>query len=111
MTSICPYCGYNLVADDVLEIDGFRLDPRGVAHWQGKQIEMHPWHALILHSLAKAGGRPLSDTVLLERLGSEATRHSVHVYVSRLKRELTDAGVPFLIRRVLRIGFQWVSPI
>ena len=51
--AFCPCCGYNFREDEVVERDGFRLDPRAATvTYKGWPLRMAATPARIMHSLA-----------------------------------------------------------
>lgn len=110
MTAFCPSCGFNLERDTVLEVDGFTLDPRGIAGFAGRQLMIRAREVTILHTVAEAQGRTISRDVIASRIGYDGEGNAIDVYMSRLRQALLAAGAPNPIRNVWGRGFAWVSP-
>ncbi len=97
MHRICPHCGFDLVRDAPVEIGRMIIEP-GTLWIDGNRVKMTGWIPhLILHSLAKAGGRTLSKDVLMARIDSDAIDHVLLVYISRLRSYLAPHGLDGII--------------
>lgn len=107
MTHFCPSCGFNLRNDEVVERDGFRLDPRGLAEFEGRYIDIPVGYALILHALASNEGRAVSLSTLLSRVSDGDYPQFVAVLVCRMRRTLQEAGIPNPIQTVYGRGYRW----
>ncbi len=96
-SDLCPHCGYNLIADEIVERDGFTIDPRGHVRYEGLLIPgFTPQMVSVMHSLAKANGRKLTASVIADRCGSENADRSnvVAVQICRLRRVLQACDIP-----------------
>ena len=97
MSSLCPHCGYNLEADVIIERDGFTIDPRGHVRYDGSLIPGFTAQMVsVLHTLAKAGGRKLTSSVIADRCSSENIDRSnvIAVQICRLRRVLKARDIP-----------------
>lgn len=107
--SFCPHCGYSLDRDEIVERDGFRLDPRGTVSFQGRAVRATTMQALILHSLASASGRWVKPHVLADRIGSEAEHpdNVIAVLLSRTRHSMAETGAPDPVRNEHGKGYRW----
>ena len=105
MTGLCPSCGYNILRDEPIHRGDWTLEP--ISTWfRGIRLALSPTEAGFLHSLAKAGGRPLSREVMGVRLSdSEDPANIMCVYAARLRRKLDQ--VPF--ETVRGSGYRWAA--
>jgi DNA-binding response OmpR family regulator len=109
MTPLCPHCGYNLRQDEPIELDGFRIDPRGGVEYLGRRIALQPNSQSFLGTLAKAAPRPVTKEVLGERFGARSER-SIEYHLTKLRRYLAAAGVPSPVRNIHGFGYRWEMP-
>lgn len=107
--SFCPHCGYNLTRDEVIEADGFTLDPRGTVTFEGREARLTRPQVDLLYAMARADGRPVALPALAERMGSEAEdiRNVVSAQLAHTKRRLRAANIPFPVRTVWGRGYRW----
>lgn len=106
--SFCPHCGFNLERDQPVERDGFVIDPRGAVRFCGHPVRLTPAETQIMHTLAAADGRSVRVSTILERLGCEDAQYNrVSVSISKIKRTLTQSGIPFPIRSDWGRGYRW----
>lgn len=103
----CPSCGYNLTRDEVIERDGFMLDPRGVAAFGGGDLGMTPGEALVLYAVARGGGRPVQRNVILSRISDGCDPNIVSVLLSRARSKLMSRDVASPIKTVHGRGYAW----
>lgn len=107
--SICPHCGYSLSHDKAIQIDDWRIDPRGSVRYQGADIPMRPSLVQFLYAVAEAKGRPVSSEIIASRSGSEATDvvGRMRIQATILRKILRAAGAPIPFRKAYGYGFQW----
>lgn len=98
----CPHCGHNIVADACVVIDGWTIAP-DYAERDGERVHLTPSEAIVLHSIAAARGRILTDAVLRERCDSEAESNIIKVTICHLRQKLP--GVP--IETAWGTGYRW----
>lgn len=113
MTPICPHCGYDLRADEMIELDGFHIDPRGTIAFAGRQLPLNLSSVVILATLAKAAPRMVRSSVLIDRIGGDGDdlRGTLYSQVRRLRRTLTAIGAPVPVASVRRSGgYRWEMP-
>lgn len=106
----CPSCGFNLTRDEIVEIDGWRIDPRGIAEYDGRAIHFAPAQLIILHSIAMMRGRIAARDAILNRMGTEAEPNILSVLVCRIRRTINAAGIPSPIKTVCGRGYRWELP-
>lgn len=94
MTETCPHCGYSLKNDEVIERDGWTLDPRGQAKYRGKILPINKTAARLLHSLAKENGRPIEPDILYERCIDNDDPYVIYAVIAKLRRKLHELKVP-----------------
>lgn len=103
----CPCCGYNFTADQTVERDGFKIDPRSGSVWfRERPIPVSRARALILHSLASANG-PVMREALLARVSDVERVNTLSVQVSHLRRALKTAGAPSPVTTQRGRGYVW----
>jgi len=109
MTAHCPHCGFNLEQDQVIERDGFILDPRGAVSFHGEAITLPKNHVQLLYTLAASYGRPVRRDVLADRVGSESNNvsNTMSVIFGRIRKTLADAGAPWPVEVVWGRGYRW----
>ncbi len=105
MTSICPHCGYDLRHDEVVELDGFRIDPRGTVEFEGAKLVIGPSRRRLLFALAKAWPRPISRIALADR--GDIAVDSLDVVVHHIRTWLRAKSLPQPIKAVWGYGFIW----
>lgn len=94
--TICPHCGYDLVADVVIEKDGFTLDPRGEISFNSTVIALTSGEVAVLMTIAKAGGRWMRAAVVGDRMSEcENPENMVAVLLSRARRKFRELDIPF----------------
>lgn len=78
--------------DDVIEIDGLRIDPDQVqAYVNGADAELTPTEFRLLYTLARERGRVLTRDDLLQRVWGRPATHrdrTVDVFVRRLREKI-----------------------
>lgn len=110
MNGICPSCGFNLSADEVIERDGFTVDPRGTLKFEGRQVEhLSPFMTGIILAVARAGDRTLSIEAIQNRI-TESHTNIVQVMVCRIRKILAAQSVPCPITTVRGRGYAWGLP-
>lgn len=110
-TPLCPHCGFDLRKDEMIELDGFRFDPRGGIFFNGDTLRLRPSWQIILATLAKAAPRPVSAAALADRTGSEgdAADVTLRTQICAVRKRLRDIGVPIPFRTEWGRGYRWVS--
>lgn len=105
MTDLCPSCGYNLKRDEPIQRGEWTLEP--ISTWfRGIRLRITPSESGFLHTLAKAGGRPLARDVMGARLSDgEVPGDVMTAYACRLRRKLEQ--VPF--ETVHGHGYRWAG--
>lgn len=104
----CPHCGYNLRADAVWEGDGFKVWPTG-ATYKGDKIPFTAMEANVFYSVAAANGQVVSQEVILDRAGSEATGNAVAVWMSRIRRKLEVMPIKPARAKKGKTGYYWAG--
>ena len=102
----CPHCGYNLARDEVIERDGFCIDPRGTVAFNDRQLRLTAGAFAMLLCIVRANGRPVRDDTILNYADSEGTENTVHVQMCRTRKAFAAQGVPFPIQRMSG-GYRW----
>ncbi|MEM6638247.1 MAG: response regulator transcription factor [Pseudomonadota bacterium] len=86
-----------------LALGPLKLDLEGPAlSHEGRALDVPRRELLLLSALARAEGRPVSKTAILDQLygaGSETEEKVVEVYVSRLRKRLSRFGIVIHARR------------
>lgn len=106
----CDRCGANASADDIIDRDGFLLDPRGPITYQDKPLKLTRVQRCILITLAHGRDTRISANALAERccyLRNHGKVNPISVHLSTLRDRLKANGapVPFLCDR--EIGYYW----
>lgn len=105
MAHRCPHCAFNLEADEVIERDGFQLDPRGLVRFRGVRLSLSPQQCQMLHVVAAEGDRPIRRDTLFSTVSSSESVHRNHLAwdaIRNLKERLAWHGVPFPIETIGR---------
>ena len=107
MTDICPHCGYDLKNDEIIELDGFTIDPRGLVTYNNVEIQLSNSEIGMLHAIAKAKGRWLASNIIGERISDSESRHIANVCAFRIRSKFKNADVncPIESRKGNRNGF------
>ena len=108
--TFCPCCGFNLTRDEVMELDGFMLDPRGMVAFQGSPVLMTHHEAMAMHTVASAKGRPVKTEIISQRISDGEDPHCASVFLHRVRRKLAEARLPNPIETVARRGYRWSMP-
>ena len=92
----CPRCGINFKNDEVIEIDGFRIDPRGQAFYNDRMIRgLSPTNVCVLYTIARAGGRLVtSDTLVARCCGESQSESRARVGVHEIRKVLGILEIP-----------------
>lgn len=93
MTSFCPCCGYNLVPDEPVEIDGWRIEPRGGVYFDGKRIHLRASWRQILYTVASLGGDMIRTEALLARVSDSENNNVLASHVSQMRSYLREYGI------------------
>jgi len=107
VSHICPSCGYNLARDEVIDRDGFMLDPRGAAQFHGDDLGLTLAEALTLYTVAQAKGRPVSREAILTRVSDSEDPNVVSVFLLRARRKLVEHSAPNPVRSLHGRGLAW----
>ncbi|WP_287461195.1 winged helix-turn-helix domain-containing protein [Sphingomonas sp.] len=106
MSELCPHCGYDLVLDRSIIVDGIEYDPRGDVRWNGQRVQLTSTMHFLLGTLLKERGRWLTSWLLAERIGADELdnpTNNVSVHIWKLRRAMP--GAP--IRSKYRLGYRW----
>lgn len=106
-TPICPCCGYNLEADEPIDIDRWHIDPRGFAWHGGRVVVRRPSWVNILHTLAKNGDAAIGTEALQSRFSESECNNTAASQISQLRKHLAREGVPDPILTIPRRGYCW----
>ena len=99
---MCPSCGYNLVKDTPVQIDGWTVHLDGLSHGL-QQFPLPGRQGLIPHTLARASGRTVSTEMLIERCDLRSSG-SLKVLVSQMRKRVP--GLP--IQGICGRGYRWL---
>ena len=101
--SFCPSCGFNITPDRPIERDGWTLTPTEV-HYLGEKLKLTECERIFLHTVARAGGRPVSRDVIGARMSDcESPANSASVRACHLRKKLP--AVPF--KSEFGLGYKW----
>jgi two-component system OmpR family response regulator len=93
-----------------LEHGGIAMDLlRREVSRDGQVIPLQPREYRILEELMREGGRPITRTMLLERVWNyhfDPQTNIVETHISRLRSKLNEGGKPDLIETVRGIGYR-----
>lgn len=103
---MCPSCGYNLQADEVLTRGDWTIAPTWANHLS-QRIKLTPAEHGVLYAIAASGNRPIKPEAILNRISDSENTNLVSVYVCRLRRKLGQA-VPFELAGY-SIGYRWLE--
>ena len=97
------------VKNPVIEIDGIKIDSvaRQVS-FADTQIPLTPNEYRLIEFLARRRGRIYSHDQLIEQLydaSSYVTRNAVEAHISSLRKRLTAAGAPKLVKTRRGFGY------
>lgn len=109
--NICPCCGTDITIDAPIVLDDFSMYGEGypLTH-KGKPIRLTPRENAVCWALMKAFPHHISKDALLNHIGSEdAETNVVEVYLTRIRRRLTELRIPDPIARVRGKGLRWRS--
>ena len=109
MSPLCPHCGYDLTRDELIHLDGFRIDPRGTVDFNGHPLSLTKAQSIFVASVAKAAPRPIPYAALIERMGIEG-RHERNILSSQLclmrnRLRAYDIALPIVAKPGM--GYQW----
>jgi DNA-binding response OmpR family regulator len=95
-----------------IEVDGFTLYPDGIAIYNGQRIKtLTGAEACVLFSVAKAKGRCIAADAVGNRVSdTEDPGNLAAVLVCRIRKKLSDIGVPSPIETVWHSGYRWAMP-
>ena len=101
--------------DDVIEVEGLRLDPASHAVTsQGQTLAMGPTEFRLLHFFMSHAGRVYSRNQLLDLVwGSNVYvgERTVDVHIRRLRKVLEQHGHDVLIQTVRGSGYRFSQPL
>jgi len=107
VSHICPSCGFNLARDEVIDRDGFMLDPRAAAHFHGDDLGLTIAEALTLYTVAAAHGRYVSREAVATRVSDSYDPNIASVFLTRARRKLVEHHAPNPVRSSRGRGFAW----
>ena len=110
MTHTCPSCGFNLAKDEMVERDGWLLDPRGSAWLNGAEVPLSSGQAVILHTVGGESPRWVRTEALLNRASNSERENTVAVQMCIIRRRLRELGIaPPIESRHMRHGggYRW----
>ncbi|WP_298165063.1 winged helix-turn-helix domain-containing protein [Novosphingobium sp.] len=103
----CPCCGYNFREDEIVERDGFTIDPRAASViYHGRKLQMAASPARIMHALA-ASDRAVLREALLARVSGSEDMNTLAVQVHRARKACEDVGAPCPIFTQQGVGYIW----
>lgn len=106
MGQFCPSCGFNLAADEPVQIGRWTVSVDEV-RLDGQLLQLTSCEVLLLHSAAAKHPRPVRRTAVQERVSSaENAANIVSVMMCRLRRKL-GANMP--IETVRGVGLRWID--
>lgn len=107
MTNMCPNCGYDLAGDLIVHNGDIIFDPRGETTWQGEKVRLGRSKRALIGTLLKAEGRPVSISILCERIGYDGDNAIalMHQHVFQLRKRLP--ALP--IETIRGVGFRWAA--
>lgn len=108
--NFCTNCGTNTSKDEVVERDGFRIDPKVGVSYMGRPIKLSKVQRCIMLTLASANGRRLPRQLLADRccyLKETGNVNTVRTHISVLRRKLEGQGVPVPFRNDWDVGYYW----
>lgn len=95
--TICPCCGYDLVADAPIVINDFSMHGAGYPLlYQGCDAGLTPHQNLICWTLMKSYPKPVKKGVLIERLDADTEDPDAlaNTYISKIRSNLKKIGAP-----------------
>lgn len=104
----CPACGFNLAADEPIEIGRWKVLP-GQAFFDGVEHRLTVAEHRLLHAVAREHPRLARRSAVVNRISTSAEADNVvSVLVTRLRKKL-GANCP--IETVRGFGFRWIEPV
>ena len=115
ITRKLPYAGGQRISEEVERVGALAID-RGArqVRWHGRPIPLRPAEFDLLAHFVAHPDRVFSRTALIDEVGKDARRldpRTVDVWVGRLRRALTQHGVPDPLRTVRPLGYVFDSPL
>lgn len=105
--AFCPCCGYNFRDDQVVERDGFTIDPRAATVlYEGTPLRMAPTPARIMHALA-ASDRAILREALLARVSGCENLNTLAVQVHKARDACAEVKAPCPITTQRGVGYVW----
>ncbi|MBY0394432.1 MAG: hypothetical protein K2Q27_14355 [Novosphingobium sp.] len=105
--AFCPCCGYNFREDEIVERDGFRIDPRAATvTYNGWPLRMAATPARIMHSLA-VSNRAVRGDALLARVSASEDLNTLAVQIHRAREACAEINVPCPIVTQRGVGYVW----
>lgn len=105
MNAMCPHCGFNLAADEMIELGDWRLAP-AEAWLAGKPLNITKQQAMFLHTLAKARGRSVSLEMMGERI-CEGRSRAPDKLAASIARDLRARMAEPPFETVYGNGYRW----
>ena len=104
----CPNCGCNMTRDEVVERDGWTIDPvSNVVRYGDKAIRMTRQMIGIMHTLAASKKAVRLMTIVNRVSDNEISGDVVRVQVLRIRKHAEAAGAPNPIATARGIGYEW----
>lgn len=108
MAEFCPHCGFNITPDTELVRGDWRLTT-SEAFCGGIRQPITALEANILHTLARAEGRPVkAETIGFRVTDCDDPAGLVRVKVRHLRAKL---GADCPIKTIFREGYHWAAPV
>lgn len=106
MSQFCPHCGFNLAADEPVEIGRWLVSSDEVL-LDGQRVRLTSAEIRLMHSVAVRFPRAARREAVINRV-SDATEgdNLISVFMSRLRSKL---GADMPIETVRGIGLRWVD--
>ena len=110
MSTLCPYCGYDLKADEPVQVGPYEMQPYG-NHLgvNGQKLRLTPSESALAYTLLRAAPRVVTHVALIERLGidSDNATNVLQVQLSKLRKLFRDVGHPSPIMNHWGTGYSW----
>lgn len=106
---MCPSCGYNLKADELVIVDDFRIDPNEwTTYFKDKPFHLSPQEFIILQTLTKEPGKLVKHDPLFLRLDTDADDKILSIVICRLRKNLEKVDPHHsYIQLVWGLGYRW----
>jgi len=110
--TVCPNCGLDLERFAPIHSGDLDLEAHEV-RWKGRRVPLRPSGRLIVSTLVRADGIPVSRNALIEALGCEQANDPVNVVavqMTHVRRAFHDIDPAFhAIETVRDIGVRWAA--